>query len=419
MKQKIYRKTYLHLSDVVSNLNNHLKLISNKELFLTAFSSFFLLEKPFFDHTAHEHNSIQTFYANHYLLDCLKVNSIPPSDILLNYCKSNIFAKDLIEVLRSEGNLKNDSISHFTCKEISPGTLLPSLGLQKIITLFVNKVSKKSGKYLKTNLTEPSEEVFNELKSKGFYVLENFLNDENLRKIKKITSMIADYEAKKRIGYFYGEKGNNQRIYNLVCKHPVFQDLICHPYMMNLLDRVYHRPTLHEKFTMNSMTGHIVAPGEKALPLHIDSVVPDPIPNSMIRFIAVLALDDFTKNNGATEVVPKSHKLLRRPMRSDAISAKGVKAVCKAGSLIMFNGSIWHHSTANNSKNSRMGLMLSYAASYFLEVAGEEEHLTVIPKKNLNSFSPKMKQMVGYQRAIKKGALHSNKKIYNLDLDKL
>ena len=144
MKQKIYRKTYLHLSDVVSNLNNHLKLISNKELFLTAFSSFFLLEKPFFDHTAHEHNSIQTFYANHYLLYCLKVNSIPPSDILLNYCKSNIFAKDLIEVLRSEGNLKNDSISHFTCKEISPGTLLPSLGLQKIITLFVNKVSKNN-----------------------------------------------------------------------------------------------------------------------------------------------------------------------------------------------------------------------------------------------------------------------------------
>ena len=85
----------------------------------------------------------------------------------------------------------------------------------------------------------------------------------------------------------------------------------------------------------------------------------------------------------------------------------------------MFDGSIWHHSTANNSKKSRMGLMLSYAASYFLEVAGEEEHLTVIPKKNLSSFSPKMKQMVGYQRAIKKGALHSNKKIYNLDLDKL
>ena len=66
-----------------------------------------------------------------------------------------------------------------------------------------------------------------------------------------------------------------------------------------------------------------------------------------------------------------------------------------------------------------MGLMLSYAASYFLEVAGEEEHLTVIPKKLLNSFSPKMKQMVGYQRAIIKGALHSNEEIYNLDINKL
>ena len=63
--------------------------------------------------------------------------------------------------------------------------------------------------------------------------------------------------------------------------------------------------------------------------------------------------------------------------------------------------------------------MLSYAASYFLEISGEEEHLTVIPKKILDSFSSKMKQMVGYQRAVKKGAQYFDEEIYNIDINTL
>jgi hypothetical protein len=65
-----------------------------------------------------------------------------------------------------------------------------------------------------------------------------------------------------------------------------------------------------------------------------------------------------------------------------------------------------------------MGLMLSYAASFFMELCGEEEHLSIIPKETIESFSPKMKQMVGYHRAIKKGAQDIDQKIYNKDLKK-
>jgi len=239
-----------------------------------------------------------------------------------------------------------------------------------------------------------------------------------LEHLRKITTMIANSEANNGTGYFYGKTNVNQRIYNLIAKHPIFVDLISHPYMINLMDRIFDRPTLHEKFGLNSMTGHIVAPGAKPIPLHIDSVVPEPIPPWMIRCIAILALDDFTSNNGATEFVPGSHKLLRRPSPSDVDSCKAKIAECKAGSLIIFNGAIWHHSTANTSNKSRMGLMLSYAASFFIELCGEEEHLTVIPKETIESFSPKMKQMIGYHRAIKKGAQDINQKVYNEDLNR-
>ena len=412
-----YRKTYIHLSEVKFYLDDHLKLVKDKNLFLTSFSAFFLLEKPFFDHSAHDKNSIQTFYANHYLREVLNINSLPSSNLIYEYSKSTAFAQDQMSISESIGISNSQNISYFLCKENNSKQLSPSDGLISIISFLLTKVKNNSLKYIKPVLTEPSSELLSVLKTKGFYVLENFVENNDLRKIKKITSLIAESEAKSGNGYFYGEKGINQRIYNLINKHPIFVDLICHPFMMNLLNQVYDRQTLHEKFSLNSMTAHIVAPGAKSIPLHIDSVVPEPIPKTMIRCIAILALDEFTNNNGATALVPGSHKLYRRPTPNDVKKAKTFKAVCKAGSLIIFNGSVWHHSTSNTSPNPRMGLMLSYAASYFQEISGEEEHLSIIPKKTLESFSLKMKQMVGYKNRIKKGALYRDEDLYNLDLN--
>ena len=415
MKLKKFRRTYLHLSELLPNLTRHTKSIKDERLFLSSFGTFFLLEHPLFDFGVNAKNSIQTFYANHYLREILKLESLPSPDDLYSYCLSNNFWNDINEVAKSTGlKIPLDDV---LCKEILPKTLKPSVALQYLMNYFIFKSPKKS-KYNITNLDYPSEEVFSTLESQGVCVVNEFLDQQSLEHLKKITTIIANSEIKNGTGYLYGKKNGNQRIYNLIAKHPIFVDLISHPYMINLMDRMFDRPTLHEKFGLNSMTGHIVASGSKPIPLHIDSVVPDPIPPWMIRCIAILALDDFTSNNGATEFVQASHKLLRRPSLIDADSCKPEIAECKAGSLIIFDGAMWHHSSANTSNKSRTGLMLSYAASYFMELCGEEEHLSVIPKETIESFSPKMKQMIGYHRAIKKGAQDIDPKIYNEDLHK-
>ena len=167
-KKKTFRRTYHHLSEVLPSLNDNLKLVKNKQLFLTAFSSFFLLEKPLFDNIAHERNSVQTFYANHYLRDTLKLETLPDPDLLYNYCKSDNFADDISKVakLQTEKNREmregssSNSIPRAICQEFSHRTLTASEVLENLIIQFVNSASKQSGKYLKSNLSEPSEEVF-------------------------------------------------------------------------------------------------------------------------------------------------------------------------------------------------------------------------------------------------------------------
>ena len=70
-----YRKTYLSLEEVLNTLSASSKY-SNDKFFRLAFSFFFLLEDPYFDHRAHLPNSIQTFYANHYLRETLNLEKM-------------------------------------------------------------------------------------------------------------------------------------------------------------------------------------------------------------------------------------------------------------------------------------------------------------------------------------------------------
>ena len=75
-----------------------------------------------------------------------------------------------------------------------------------------------------------------------------------------------------------------------------------------------------------------------------------------------------------------------------------------AGSLVIWDGLLWHRTSQNNSDNVRTSIIISYAASFFMEICGEEEHLTVIPNEIKNNSGRLIKNMIGWQRAIKSGS---------------
>jgi len=115
-------------------------------------------------------------------------------------------------------------------------------------------------------------------------------------------------------------------------------------------------------------------------------------------------LCDFTKENGTTYVVPGSNKLLKKPNAEDEQKYKGEYIEVKAGSLLIWDGNLWHKSTKNMSNKERNAIIISYGASFFKEICGEEEHLVVVPEKLKKKLSPRIKSLIGMDRGIKKGA---------------
>ncbi len=248
------------------------------------------------------------------------------------------------------------------------------------------------------------------------------LSKKNLIKLQTITSKIAKRERKSGNAYLYGTGNTNQRIYNLISKDKIYRDLLESRYFHTLLNNIFYRHTFHAKYGLSSLAAHIVAPGGNAIPVHIDSAVPETnkhrkpslIPPWMIRFIMIINLVDFKgEGDGSSAILPKTQKLCRKPREEDITKSRGPAARSKeifltapAGSLIMWDGLMWHRSTPNKSRIPRSVLISSFAPSFFREICGEEQYLEIVPPKLREKMTPRLRQLIGVNRGIKKGATY-------------
>jgi ectoine hydroxylase-related dioxygenase (phytanoyl-CoA dioxygenase family) len=84
---------------------------------------------------------------------------------------------------------------------------------------------------------------------------------------------------------------------------------------------------------------------------------------------AIWLLDDFTPDNGATRLVPRSHKrgAVPKPYADPERHHPEEKVVvARAGSVLVFNGHLWHSGTRNRTKSPRRVVQCAFAAAEFL-----------------------------------------------------
>ena len=115
-------------------------------------------------------------------------------------------------------------------------------------------------------------------------------------------------------------------------------------------------------------------------------------------FIAVILFDDFTEENAATFYIPKSHLRRERPNR-EGYESEAVRMTGKRGSIILFDGGMWHKGGDSNS-NSRWSIFSIYTG-WFVKPYHDfqdfvlKNNIKVKYKKLLHFYSqpPKIKEM--------------------------
>ena len=240
-------------------------------------------------------------------------------------------------------------------------------------------------------------------------IIPSVLSSDEIEYLSELTLLIAKKEDDAGESYRYGGGEKRlQRIYNLISKHPNYINILEKPIVGEILDYYFARDNLHHKYVLSSFQSNIIHPGGGAQQLHVDgwSFAGVPLPQWATRLNVNFILTDWTEDNGATMLLPGSHKLFRSPSPGELSDSKLLKVVAPKGSLVLWTGHTWHKSGTNNSDTARFGLFACFAASQLKEVSTEEEHLTVVDEKVRKRLSPEMRFMIGLDRGVKKGSLH-------------
>jgi ectoine hydroxylase-related dioxygenase (phytanoyl-CoA dioxygenase family) len=119
-------------------------------------------------------------------------------------------------------------------------------------------------------------------------------------------------------------------------------------------------------------------------------VIPLEKPHRAIVCNSMWALTDFTDANGATRLVPGSHKKTNPEYggKYETIAAEMPK-----GSVLIWEGALWHGGGANCTEKRRTGIAMNYCAGFIRQQ--ENQQLGLSPER-VKSFSPRLQELVGY-----------------------
>ena len=183
------------------------------------------------------------------------------------------------------------------------------------------------------------------------------------------------------------EGNRTVRIYNLLARGTVFQQVPVHPAVLPVVESVLDPGCL-----ISSLSSIAIDQGETIQPIHADDqLIPIPRPHPAVVCNSMWALTDFTEANGATRIIPGSHLLDHAPDYGrpyDSIPAEMAK-----GSVLIWHGSLWHGGGANATSQRRVGLAMNYCAGY---VRQQENQQLGIPRDLAATFEPRLRELVGY-----------------------
>jgi ectoine hydroxylase-related dioxygenase (phytanoyl-CoA dioxygenase family) len=171
---------------------------------------------------------------------------------------------------------------------------------------------------------------------------------------------------------------------------PSCAELIAHQMVLDVADAIL-LPSCAE-YQIGSTTGIEILPGESDQQLHRDDTpYPIQVAGLELQIGVMWAFNDFTAENGATRVVPGSHRFLRAWHRPDL--THWANAVMPKGSALFYLGSTWHGGGANRSHSPRTGLINTYCLGW---LRSEENHCLEVPPQAARQYNERVRRLLGY-----------------------
>jgi len=189
------------------------------------------------------------------------------------------------------------------------------------------------------------------LDTQGFVVLNSMIDPRWLAELRAVYERLMsekygpwhpNLSSGSATDFWFNESGT-RRLADLVSEDPVFDAIYTHPRLLAAMQHI-----LGNDIKLMSLNARDALPGQGQQNFHIDGAPLKPGQDFYLVNSAWL-LDDFTVENGATRVIPGSHKIPGPITLSDASAPHPLQQIvtAPAGSVFVFNAHVWHSGTVN------------------------------------------------------------------------
>ena len=214
------------------------------------------------------------------------------------------------------------------------------------------------------------EKKCRELWEQGYTVLEDVASPELLREL-RAQAMAADPGG-----------------VHVLPKHPVFAQAALNEKLMAIAEF-----SVGAGFILSNMATSVKRKGEPDLGIHADQTwMPAPFPEHNLMLTACWALDDYTAESGATTIVPGSAALRRYPTHEEIKSTPSEPILCKAGSVALWDGRVWHGNGPRTIDGERAVLHVTYTR---LALRQMETYPRSVEDRMIERYGEPMAQLMG------------------------
>lgn len=231
----------------------------------------------------------------------------------------------------------------------------------------------------------------------GCCVVEDVLDDDLIRDISQSLYLVQEMIVAE-VGVERLDRAGEIGVLRLMQRyHTDFFRFLEIPAALDIIDRVLSPTAIQHTqngFIVGSLPPGADAPDVFQMTFHQD--FPRVLNGYMMSLNLYFAVSDFTEEAGATRLIPGTQQTETRP-DSGQIAERAVSANCPAGSMLVFDSTLWHAGGFNRSGRDRLSVNHQFTRSYIKQ---QMDYPRAIGIDTAMHLAPRTQQLLGFYTRV-------------------